>query len=532
MKSHLSIPFRFALAAGCAATLCLAMLHAQTTTTPQQGEQKQRGPGKGGGDRKGDKGGKGGGGNAGKGGGHGSTTFNTDVPAHPIDFVLGRPTKTSITLNVLAHQDMEGFVAYGTEKGRYTSETPKQTFKQGQPIELLMSSLQPNTGCYYQFRARAPGAAQFNNGEEKTFHTARPAGSTFTFVVQADPHLDENVIPERYQRSMLNMVADRPDFLIDLGDTFMTGKYRDERAKAEKQYLAQRYYFGIIGQVAPVYLVLGNHDGEGLGRGRRSEGGGLAPNVWANLTRKKYFSCPEPNDFYTGNSKPHPAAGLMQDYYAWEWGNALFVTLDTFWFGEDPHDTGDIWSRTLGRDQYDWLKRTLESSRATFKFIFTHHLAGGVNPDGRGGAEASVYYEWGGKNKDGTEGFAKNRPGWAAPIHDLLVANGVSIVFHGHDHLFAKQDRDGIVYQCVPQPGNRGNGTAPRNAAEYSYVSGKLLGSPGYMRVMVTPDKVKADLVRSYQPGTETANQKNGQVDFSYTIVAGGKQLPTGTPAR
>ena len=34
----------------------------------------------------------------------------------------------------------------------------------------------------------------------------------------------------------------------------------------------------------------------------------------------------------------------------------------------------------------------------------------------------------------------------------LLVANKVNIVFHGHDHLFVKQDLDGIVYQEVPQP--------------------------------------------------------------------------------
>lgn len=518
MKPLFPTPFRFAVATAVAATLCLAMLHAQTTTSPQPGEQKQRGPGKGGGDRKD---GKGGGRDAGKNSGHGSTTFNTDVPAHPADFVLGRPTKTSVTLNVLTYQDLEGFVAYGTEKGRLTSETTKQVFKKGQPVEILLGSLRPDTHYHYEFRSRATGATEFKGMTAGAFQTARSPGSAFKFVVQADPHLDENVIPERYHQSMLNMVADGPDFLIDLGDTFMTGKYRDERAKAEKQYLAQRYYFGIIGQVAPVFLVLGNHDGEGLGRGRRSDGGGISPNVWANLTRKKYFSCPEPNDFYTGNAKPHPAAGLMQDYYAWEWGNALFVTLDPFWFGEkDPHDTDDIWSRTLGRDQYEWLKRTLETSRAKFKFVFIHHLVGGVNPDGRGGAEASVYYEWGGKNKDGTEGFAKNRPGWAAPIHELLVKNGVNIVFHGHDHLFAKQDRDGIVYQCVPQPGNRGNGTAPRNATEYSYVNGKLLGSPGYMRMTVTPDKVTAELVRSYQAGTETPGQKNRQVDLTYTINA------------
>jgi hypothetical protein len=109
------------------------------------------------------------------------------------------------------------------------------------------------------------------------------------------------------------------------------------------------------------------------------------------------------------------------------------------------------------------------------------------------------------------------------PIHELLVKHGVNIVFHGHDHIFAKQDLDGIVYQEVPQPGNPPRGdpnTVPRTAAEYGYLSGKILGAPGYMRITVTPDKVTADLVRSYLPAGESDSQKNHQVDFTYTIPA------------
>ena len=96
-----------------------------------------------------------GGRDAGKNSGHGSTTFNTDVPAHPADFVLGRSTKTSVTLNVLTYQDLEGFVAYGTEKGRLTSETKKQVFKKGQPVEIPVGSLRPDTHYHYEFRSRA-----------------------------------------------------------------------------------------------------------------------------------------------------------------------------------------------------------------------------------------------------------------------------------------------------------------------------------------------------------------------------------------
>ena len=44
-------------------------------------------------------------------------------------------------------------------------------------------------------------------------------------------------------------------------------------------------------------------------------------------------------------------------------------------------------------------------------------------------------------NADGSDGFKEHRPGWAMPIHDLLVRRGGVVVFHGHDHLYAHQTR-------------------------------------------------------------------------------------------
>ena len=140
----------------------------------------------------------------------------------------------------------------------------------------------------------------------------------------------------------------------------------------------------------------------------------------------------------------------------------------------------------MGKEQYDWLKRTLETSNTTFKFVFIHHLVGGADRQGRGGVEFATFYEGGGKNADGSEGFASHRPGWAAPIHQLLVQNHVTAVFHSHDHLYAKQDLDGTVYQEVPQPGDPKGST--RSAAEYGYKSGVILGSSGYLRVSVGAD--------------------------------------------
>jgi hypothetical protein len=119
-----------------------------------------------------------------------------------------------------------------------------------------------------------------------------------------------------------------------------------------------------------------------------------------------------------------------------------------------------------------------------------------------------------------TPSFAQNRPGWPAPIHDLLKNIHVSIVFHGHDHLYAKQDLDGIVYQEVPQPGCPGDGRIPRSAAEYGYAAGTVLGSSGHMRVAVSPENVKADYVRSILPKDEAGPLKNGAVADRYELAA------------
>jgi predicted phosphodiesterase len=438
------------------------------------------------------------------------TSKCSDVPSHPFDLILGRPTANSVTVSVLCYEDAEGFIAYGTQPGKPAARTPARPFKKGEPVEIMLSPLQPNTRYFCQLQSAPAGSGEF------TFHTARPPGSTFTFTVTADSHLDDRTDPALYQRTLAGALADAPDFHIDLGDTFMTEKH-DSRENAARQYLAQRFYFGQLCQSAPLFLVLGNHDGESP-RGRGSDADSLA--VWSSTMRKRYFPNPVPDSFYTGNATKHPEAGLLQDYYAWEWGDGLFVVLDPFWFTEKQRGQSDNWKRTLGAEQYQWLKRTLEASTAKFKFVFTHHLVGGAEDQCRGGAEAAPFFEWGGKNADGRDGFQQNRPGWPAPIHQLLVQNRVTIVFHGHDHFYARQDLDGIVYQEVPQPGTQANGRTPRNAAEYGYRDGVILGGSGHLRVTVSPNKLTADYVRAGVPTAEDAGGRNRQVAHSYTLAS------------
>ncbi len=66
----------------------------------------------------------------------------------------------------------------------------------------------------------------------------------------------------------------------------------------------------------------------------------------------------------------------------------------------------------------------------------------------------------GGNNEDGTT-YAWNteRAGWGSdPVHQLLVKNGVSAFFHGHDHQYAYESRGRKPYQVLPSAGFTGSG--------------------------------------------------------------------------
>jgi len=435
--------------------------------------------------------------------------FRTHVPAHRYDIILGRPTQTSITISVLSSCDATVQVHYGARPGTYPDVTEPTPVSAGDVKEIVIAQLRSDTRYHYRLvhRQRDDGPDE-TTVTEGTFHTQRPAGSPFTFTVQADSHLDENTDPGLYAQTLSNALADGPDFHIDLGDTFMTGKYGRRHEDALPQYLAQRYYFGLLCHSAPLFLVLGNHDGETGGR------------ITAAIRmRTRYFPNPIPDGFYTASPEHVDEVGPAQNTYAWEWGDALFVILDPFRHTAEERGRrrSDNWGRTLGKVQVDWLAATLEHSEAPFKFVFVHHLVGGLDRNARGGVEAATLYEWGGQDLNGEDTFSQHRPGWQMPIHNLLVRNGVNIVFHGHDHFFARQELDGITYQLVPQPGHPGT-RRPQYAEEYGYARGDILGGAGHIRVHVGQEQAQVDYVMVSSRSTGPPTSSGGAVAFSYTV--------------
>lgn len=437
-------------------------------------------------------------------------TFHSDIPPQTYNIILSRPTNNSITASILANEDLDGYIAYDTDEKKMDRKTADIHFIKGKTVPVELNNLAADKKYYYQFAYKNGNTAA--TSAVNYFHTQRSPKTSFTFTVQADSHLDENTGTAMYTQTLKNMAADSADFLVDLGDTWMTDKHRPDYKESLKQYIAQRYYFGIVGISSSVFLTLGNHDGKSGQQLKKKDADNMT--TWANNIRNSYYFNPVPNDFYSGNTEKENSIGTPENYYAWEWGSALFIVLDPFRYSSGNKEP---WDRTLGDQQYKWLQQTLKKSKASFKFVFIHNLVGGadLNGKGRGGVEAVKYFEWGGYDNSGAYTFAAKRPGWDKPIHDLLVANHVNVVFHGHDHFFAKQDLDGIVYQLVPQPGPMRYGNI-NSAAEYGYNSGKILNGPGYMRIKIDGPKATFEFVQT----SIDAKHKNKEVLFSYDIPA------------
>jgi hypothetical protein len=111
---------------------------------------------------------------------------------------------------------------------------------------------------------------------------------------------------------------------------------------------------------------------------------------------------------------------------------------------------------------------------------------------------------------------------WPLPIHQLFVRTGVTIFFQGHDHLYARQERDGVIYQSTPNPADPTYTAFNREA----YRPGDVLPNSGHLRVSVSPTDVRVDYVRSVLPRDESPQQRDGTVATRYRITASPRNEP------
>ena len=447
--------------------------------------------------------------------------------------ILGRPTDSSIAISVLGTEAQSVYVEYGTSKTALVKKTAPVALTVGIPLVIEISGLKANTKNYYRLRYKKSGESSFTTGKTNSFSTAKTSGKSFSFSVQGDTH------PERagkmfnadlYTVTMANIASQQPDFHILLGDDFsidpLIDKGQANQDGVENIYRTHRNWLAIAGASVPIFLVNGNHE---QAAAYLLDGTASNPAVLAGNARLKYYPLPAPNRFYTGDSYEIPNVGLPRDYYSWTWGDALFISIDPYWHSKQAVDnvagvsadtsdkaggksgsgkTTNLWNVGIGDEQYAWLKKTLETSKAKYKFVFAHHVLG----TGRGAVEVSTNYEWGGKDPKGTSTFAKERPNWELPIHDLMVKNGVSIFFQGHDHIFVTQERDGLIYQSMPNPADDTFSMFNDGA----YLTGTKAPNSGHVRVTVSPAEAKVEYFLAAR--AQDSSRTNLSTAHSYTV--------------
>ena len=448
--------------------------------------------------------------------------------------LIGRVSDHSLSINAATNEAVEYYYEYGVETGIYNIREPESdyfTSLANEPFEVTLEGLLSNTRYYYRLVYRLAETSGWIMGEEHRFHTQRSNDSGFVFTIVSDSHqsADGPAQPRNlYHQTLSNVEADNPDLHFDLGDSFaMTTLEIGDTTGTRAEYLSQRSSLGIISHSTPIYLIVGNHEEE---EGWNLDDAGAdvdrSKPVMSINARKKYFLNPIPDSFFTGNADDGQPEieddHLRENYYSFEWGDALFVGIDPYantmtkpfpgtGGGEqDDEVVGDRWDWTLGEDQYRWLKETLESSSAKWKFIFSHQVVGGISDYGRGGAVATSAYEWGA----GANAFSAHRPNWSynTSIHQLMLDNDVTIFFHGHDHVYAREEIDGMIYQECPQPSD-----LQYSSGFNSYQNDEstvVVNNSGHIRVSVSPEALTVDYIRAYLPGAGS----NGSIGHSYTI--------------
>ena len=416
-------------------------------------------------------------------------------------------------------QALDVEVSIGTDPASLTPAVFASDAQGGTVIEDTLGALSADTDYFYRIRYRrarhtsdadyrtyqlSPGDSVFR------FHTKRAAGETFVVTLEADSHGGGRVDGSAsdtslYAVALANILADSADLHFTLGD-HVKGRASECSTYAEiyADNLILRDRMSHVLVQTPFCFVLGNHEDEKGWIMTDADSNG----VWSTQARMALW--PNPQD-----------DGAYENYYSFEWGDALFVVLDPYRYTtSDPQEIGavDGWRWTLGKTQYDWLYDTLHASTATWKIVLTHQLVGGAVPTGygRGGTEWAGYFEWGGNDTADADVFSTKRSGWTHdPIHDMAVAEGVDLFVFGHDHVYVYQTLDDIVYLHVPKVSDSGYGDGA--ASVYTDESNVMYNNAGHIRMTVNPDSLVVQYVRAVLSADEPLVE-NGDSIYNQTV--------------
>ncbi len=246
--------------------------------------------------------------------------------------------------------------------------------------EVRLASLVPDTVYHYRIRSVSDGQAA--QSADSTFRTAPARSSPFRFVVYGDSRSQ----PDVHAAVVKAIVASDPRFVIHVGD--YTGDGTDD-SRWQTEFFDPA---AALLASTPLFPALGTHEAN-------------SPLYY------QYFDPPD------------GGGGHGEQWYAFDYGDARFIVLDT--------DATYV----PGSPQYDWLTAELQSASSEWLFAVHHHPA---YSSGAHGGEAEVQ----------------------AHLVPLYETYGVDAVFTGHDHTYERSSKDGICYVVT------GGGGAPIGAVD------------------------------------------------------------------
>ena len=333
-------------------------------------------------------------------------------------------------------------------------------------------------GVRYEYEILAPGASEYTPLYSGSVVTQRQAGDSYTFALITDSHIGADLTfwnqgnPNTLKTVSAEVGADSPDFIVNLGDMldFHEFGFNDPPPDGSITRLAYLNYRTLLGDAlgrAAHFATIGNWEGEN---------GCYTAEEIARSRQQRLLYVPGPNP------ATYPEAGSpSEDYYAFAWGDALFIVLNVMSYTTTKHllstypGVPDDW--TLGEAQLGWFADTLANATSKWRFVLIHHAVGGTAGDdidsayGRGGGQAAYVGE-------------------QAKVHQLMLEHGVQIFFYGHDHVFTDIQVDGIHYS---DPGSAG-AIWMFSQSETGYT--QSWPESGWSRVTVSPDAVNVQFVK------------------------------------
>ncbi len=264
-----------------------------------------------------------------------------NAPQIKVGPYLQHVTKTSMTIMWETDKPCTSTIKFG--KSRFLPRRKKGEPKPSAPLdqqvssqevkmihELVIEDLTPQTDYFYQAYS-LDNDKQEVRSEILTFQTAVNDESAFAYVVMGD----SRTYPKRFKVLAEKVYAERPNFVLNVGDVVSDGMKKDEWITEYLDPAAK------LMERVPTYVAIGNHE-------RNAS--------W----------------FYQYSSYPAP-----ENYYSFDYGNAHFTIIDS---------NADLSPESK---QLEWIKKDISSSAAKWKFVAHHHPPFSSDKDDYGNTDFS-----------------------------------------------------------------------------------------------------------------------------------------------